>query len=52
MIMERHVSMKTTMCMPLKADHSHAWLLFRSQWKVLVYDRKCRDIISPLLNVR
>lgn len=21
------------------------------QWKVLVYDRKCRDIISPLLNV-
>lgn len=22
------------------------------QWKVLVYDRKCRDIISPLLNVR
>lgn len=21
------------------------------QWKVLIYDRKCRDIISPLLNV-
>lgn len=23
----------------------------RLQWKVLIYDRKCRDIISPLLNV-
>ena len=26
-------------------------LNFGDQWKVLVYDQACRDIISPLLNV-
>ncbi len=24
---------------------------FNDQWKVLIYDKDCRDIISPLLNV-
>ena len=24
---------------------------FADQWKVLVYDQDCRDIISPLMNV-
>eukprot|EP01031_Cornospumella_fuschlensis_P048788 gene48788-59738_t len=24
---------------------------FSDQWKVLIYDQDCRDIISPLLNV-
>lgn len=24
---------------------------FNDQWKVLIYDKDCRDIISPLLNI-
>lgn len=24
---------------------------FNDQWKVLIYDQDCRDIISPLMNV-
>lgn len=24
---------------------------FADQWKILIYDRHCRDIISPLMNV-
>ncbi len=24
---------------------------FSEQWKVLIYDNDCRDIISPLLNI-
>ncbi|KAJ1397612.1 hypothetical protein B484DRAFT_406916 [Ochromonadaceae sp. CCMP2298] len=24
---------------------------FNDQWKVLIYDQDCRDIISPLLNI-
>jgi len=33
-------------------SHTHIFEFFALlQWKVLVYDRKCRDIISPLLNV-
>lgn len=24
---------------------------FNDQWKVLIYDQDCRDIISPLMNI-
>ena len=24
---------------------------FNDQWKVLIYDAECRDVISPLMNV-
>lgn len=34
--------------LPLSPIHTNHTI---HQWKVLVYDRKCRDIISPLLNV-
>ena len=33
------------------ASPSHSLTHSADQWKVLVYDQSCRDVISPLMNV-